>query len=275
VNKFRFSLSEVDKQINVPVKLDFDFTGQGDLISIFENDIIEQVINPIRNFETIKFAHKSVENDSSINYKFYFFDYSTNIQNTTFSNENLWTNSYNSTSNPDFTGQTFTDKEIYYTANSFRRSFFKLDFYDSKNTSDQKNYFTVILPTQQGKTIERNIGTDLLPQNVQVKIPNMSLDYIGDKEGFFIYFTEDINTIDIDTFYMSVKFFNAKIGEFVRFINKPQSSISTKFNFKKENNFYYKLIFDYQDKKYSIFNEDDQIIGTVENPINWYEYINP
>jgi hypothetical protein len=74
---------------------------------------------------------------------------------------------------------------------------------------------------------------------------------------------------------MSVKFFNAKIGEFVRFINKPQSSISTKFNFKKENNFYYKLIFDYQDKKYSIFNEDDQIIGTVENPINWYEYINP
>lgn len=275
MNKFRFTIGDLDKQVNVPVKLDFDFAGQGDLIDIFENDIIEQVINPITNFETIKFSHSTIDTDSSINYKFHFFDFSTPIQNTSFSDNNLWVTSYNSTTNPDFTGQTFTDKEIYYTSNSFRRSFFKLDFYDTKNSSDQKNYFTVILPTQQGKTVIRNIGTDLLPNNVDIKTPDFKLDYVGDKEGFFIYFTQDPKLINTDTFYMSVKFFNAKIGEFTRFINTPQSSISTKFNFKKEDIFYYKLIFDYEEQKYRILNNDDQIIGSEDYPINWYEYINP
>jgi len=277
VNKFRFTISDLDQQINIPVNIDFDLNGQEDLIKIFENDVIDKVINPIKNFETFKFTHNSIGDPpkSEINYIFNFFDYSQGITNTSFSDSDLWVNDYNSTTNPDFTGQSFTDKEIYYGANSFKKSFFKLDFYDSKNSSDQKNYFTIIIPTQQGGNVVRNIGTELVPNEVKIRIPNFKLDYVGDKEGFYIYFTEDLSLIPTNTFYMSVKFFNAKVGEFIRFLTSPQSIISTKFNFKKENYFYHKIQMDFQSLKYSIFNDQDQLIGSENNPINWYEYVNP
>jgi hypothetical protein len=42
--------------------------------------------------------------------------------------------------------------DIYYYVKPFTKSFFKLDFYDSKDAITQTNYFTVILPVQQGNT---------------------------------------------------------------------------------------------------------------------------
>ena len=44
------------------------------------------------------------------------------------------------------------EAEIYYNANSFKRSFFKLDLYDTTDSETQQLYLTIIIPTQQGKT---------------------------------------------------------------------------------------------------------------------------
>ena len=54
--------------------------------------------------------------------------------------------------NPNFTGTCFNEAEIYYNANSFKRSFFKLDLYDTIDSETQQIYLTIIIPTQQGKT---------------------------------------------------------------------------------------------------------------------------
>lgn len=277
MNKYKITISELDQQINIPIKIDYDFNGQEDLIAQYENDIAEKLINPIKDFETQRFSHSTIgiATETDINYNFHFFDYSKEINQTNYSDYVLWLNSYEFTTNPTYTGESFTKKEIYYNANSFKRSFFKLDFYDTKDSTSQKVYFTVIIPTHQGDTIEQDIGTELIPNIVNIKIPKFKLDYVGDKEGFFIYFTKNFDTNAIDTFYVSCKFFNAKIGQFQRFTNIPQSQMASKFNFRKEDVFYYKVKLDYENYKYSYFNENDNKIGNASNPINWYIYVNP
>ena len=57
--------------------------------------------------------------------------------------------------------------------------------------------------------------------------------------------------------------------------NKPQSLIASKFNFDKEEIFYYKIEFSPEDKNYKIFNIQNQRVGNLQNPINWYQYVNP
>ena len=106
-------------------------------------------------------------------------------------------------------------------------------------------------------------------------MPNFLLDYVGDKEGYFIYWLKNPNYIDIDKFYMSAKFFNAKTGQFVRMMNTRQSAISQKFNFESSKYFYYQVNMDYENYEYNVINTNTQNrVGTV-TPINWYEYVNP
>jgi hypothetical protein len=54
---------------------------------------------------------------------------------------------------------------------------------------------------------------------VSIKKPYFVLDYVGDKEGFFIYWLKKRTFLDIKTFYMTAKFYDAKKGIFVKMMN--------------------------------------------------------
>jgi hypothetical protein len=131
--------------------------------------------------------------------------------------------------------------------------------------------------------------TQMQRTQVQINRPKFVLDYIGDKEGFFIYWLKTIEFLAIDTFYMSAKFFNAKTGQFTKmmtgngtdpfdFTNGPQSDIpgigQAKFNFDNTQFFYYTVKLDYLTQTYQIFNTKNQRLGT-NIPIKWFEYVNP
>ena len=168
----------------------------------------------------------------------------------------------------------FNTKEIYYFSNSFTNSFFKLDFYDTPDPKNQTNYFTLILPTQQGFTT--SASTSPYTPDIQIKIPKFKLDFVGDKEGFFIYWLRNRSYLNIDTFYMTAKFFDAKIGVFVKMMNEPQSSLpqgSGRFNFSGSTYFYNKVVLDYDEKTYQVFDSTNLRIGGESRPIKWYEYI--
>lgn len=428
MNKYRLNFNSNDKYINIPIQIKTDLVGRDDLIDVYEEDVIEQVINPIEDFEVTRYAHKNwtYQGDfkTSIEYKFNFFDRSVSIDDATTSR---WISDYVFTENPNFTGTCFNEAEIYYTANSFKRSFFKLDFYDTIDSETQQIYLTVIIPTQQGKErlssttpfsgstgpisgptipvvlpdtspaggragssvvsksakvyndklneilvkneglknnqkkmnpgniayksqlqfeldevkrkaeetnketyggliIDRitpgpgdfgdggggggplfptgddgvtpidpdppgeggdvnpnpqGIGTGatpvltIAPPNVDIKLPDFVLDYIGDKEGYFIYWLKNPTYINIDTLYMGAKFFNAKTGQFIRMTNTPQSEISQKFNFDKSKMFYRKVYLDINNYEYEIKNVENDVREGIGNPINWYEYVNP
>jgi hypothetical protein len=259
--------------------MDGGTVGQNDLIDVYEDEVTEKIINRVQDFEVTRYTHKETEIfeelKTNINYKFHFFDRTEPVINTDVNDESKWLCDYSYTNDENFADISFTEKELYYYANSFKNSFFKLDFYDSKDIEDNKHYFTIILPTQQGVTRTADIGTPLLPKVVDIKTPDFNLDFIGDKEGYFIYWLKNPQNLNISDFYMSAKFFNAKNGQFTRFLNSPQSSIPKKHNFNKSKYYFYRVNIDYENYEYSVYDINTGNRRGNITPIKWYEYINP
>jgi hypothetical protein len=269
VNKFKIVKTSTDKYIDIPVEIKWDFYGRDDSIDEIQEDIIEKVIGKPKDFELARFENKQYPNtyESSVNYNFYFYNANINLINQSI--PSYWDISYNS--------EGFSDKDIYYTTKPFQKSFFKLDFYDTRDSKTQKNYFTVILFANQSLDELKEISVYL--PDVNVSVPKYKLDFVGaQKEGYFLYWLKSREFLNIDTFYMSAKFFNGSNGNFVKMMNKSQGSLSDKFGFNGEDYFYYKVKLDYSDYTYQIFDfsaGSDLRIGDSGNPINWYEYVNP
>jgi hypothetical protein len=265
-----------NKQLVIPIELTWDYLGLDQSIDEYEGEVIKKVTGQYGDFEVDRFAHAPTtitdpfgDNKyevTDIQYEFNF--YSGGSLNT----DTNWRNNYMS--------EGFTPTEIYYYTNNFSNSFFKLDLYDTPDEKRQTNYITLIIPTQQGLTMEAQMQRTL----VNIKRPYFVLDYVGDKEGFFIYWLKKRNFLDIDTFYMTAKFYDAKNGYFTKMMNMPQSSIvGDKFNFDSTQYFYYRVKLDYNKRNYQVFNlnphqtiysNNGDRAGAVV-PIKWYEYVNP
>jgi hypothetical protein len=275
-NYFRTTVKGNEEYINIPLEITFDMEGRGDMIREWEEEVIKDILNPINDFEVSKFAHKDyiIKNNlkTEINYEFNFFDYLTPPFNASITNWAI-----------DYENASFTDSEIYYFANSFKNSFFKLDFYDTNQTENQTNLLSIIIPTQQGLKEPGTIGPPLNQTAVEVKKPKFVLDYTGaDKEGFYVYWLKDKNYLNTTEFYVSAKFFNAKKGQFIRMVNEPQSGIVGlgKFNVDKTELFYYKYVLNYDTYDYEVYTFSNAIgnierVGSPTDPIKWYEYVNP
>ena len=266
----------INKELVIPIQLTWDYLGLDQSIDEYEADIINQVTGTYGDFEVTRFAHAPIaisdpySNNAfeitDIQYEFNF--YSGGSLSATTS----WRNNYMS--------EGFTPQEIYYYTNNFTNSFFKLDFYDNVDEKRQTNYITIIIPTQQGLTMD----TIMQRTPVKIKRPYFVLDYVGDKEGFFIYWLKKRNFLDIKTFFMTAKFYDAKNGYFTKMMNMPQSSIQgDKFTFDSTKYFYYRVELDYEKQNYQVFsmnpsqtlysNLGDRAGATI--PIKWYEYVNP
>jgi hypothetical protein len=272
VNKVTIVPNGIDKQINIPIKLTWDYLGLDMAIEEYETQVITEVIGVGRDFEINRFAHApdKTTNNTEINYEFYFYS------GGSIGDINNWKINY--------LGEGFTPKDLYYYTNNFANSFFKLDFYDNTDDKKQTNYLTIIIPTQQGL----KMSTQLQRVIVDVKKPKFVLDYVGDKEGFFVYWLKKREFLDIDTFYMSAKFYNAGTGQFTKMMTGkgtdildntegPQANFavgSDRYLFDNNTYFYYTVNLDYVNQTYQVINSNGQRLGTTI-PIKWFEYLNP
>jgi hypothetical protein len=277
VNKIQITQDGlINKELVIPIQLTWDYLGLDQSIDEYEANIIKEVTGTYGDFEVTRFAHAPISvsdpySDNAfeftdIQYEFNFFSGGSLSASTS------WRNNYIS--------EGFTPQEIYYYTNNFTNSFFKLDLYDNVDEKRQTNYITIIIPTQQGLTM------DAIMQRTPVKIkkPYFVLDYVGDKEGFFIYWLKKRNFLNLKTFFMTAKFYDAKNGYFTKMMNVPQSSIvGDKFTFDSSQYFYYRLELDYEKQNYQVFNMNPtqtlysnlggRAGATI--PIKWYEYVNP
>ena len=272
VNKFQIKQGGVtNKQINIPVQLQWDYLGMDLSIDEYEVKMIVEVIGKGRDFEVSRFAHApatGTTDNTEVNYEFYFYS------GGSLNDQSNW--------RLDYQSEGFTPQEIYYYRNNFANSFFKLDLYDTPDEKKQTNYVTIILPTQQGLTMEAQMQRTL----VNIKKPKFVLDYIGDKDGFFIYWLKKRTFLNIDTFYMSAKFYDAKVGQFKTMMtgrdsnpldltNGPQYNlVGNKYAFDNTQYFYYTVKLNYRTLAYEVLNTYGQRLGT-NIPIKWYEYVNP
>jgi hypothetical protein len=266
-NKIKILKTDLDQFVNVPVNMQWDFMGRDDSISEYETDVLRRVIGLPIDFEIAKFDHNVFPNmDSAINYEFYFYDDLQSITANTVNPAN-WGITY--------LNNGFSAEEIYFYSKPFTKSFFKLDLYDTTEERTQQIYLSIILPVQQGQT--QTVSLSPLTPPVEIKKPKMNLDYIGDKEGFAIYWLRYRDFIDIDTFFMTAKFFDARLGVFKQMTNTVQASITpNKFNFNNADYFYYRVDLNYNDKTYEVFSiPTNQRIGDSVTPIKFFEYVNP
>jgi hypothetical protein len=274
VNKVTIVPDGANKQINIPVRLTWDYLGLDMAIDEYESQVVTEVVGVGRDFEVSRFAHEpatGTTDNTEVNYEFYFYSGGSLDEITS------W--------NIDYMSEGFTPQDLYYFNNNFSNSFFKLDLYDTPDEKRQTNYLTIIIPTQQGLKMDTQMQRNV----VSVKKPKFILDYVGDKEGFFIYWLKKRTFLNIDTFYMTAKFYNAKTGQFTKMMTGrgtdpldntkgPQSDInpgtSNKYLFDNTQYFYYTVKLDYQKQTYQVLNTFGQRLGT-NIPIKWYEYVNP
>lgn len=265
-NKYYFTIPTEDRALEIPLEIKWDFGGRTDSIELYEEEVIKDIIGVATDFEILRFSHKEYSPNQSTNIKYDFYFYSGNPVTVTASTSSNWVTSY--------LAEGFGSEEIYYYNKPFTKSFFKLDFYDTPNIKTQINYFTVIIPVQQGG-FENSSISPLVPfNNVLIRKPSYKLDFVGDKEGFFLYWLRKTEFLDIKTFYMSAKFFDGRLGVFVKLMNEPQSSLPNKFVFEGERYFFNKVVLDSDKNTYEVFDYLNVRIGT-SSPIKWYEYVNP
>jgi hypothetical protein len=254
VNKIKITEKLSDKNILIPLDIKWDYLNREDSVNVLATDIITEIIGSPTDYEVERYSKETMNIngtfDSSVEYNFNFFK-----------SGNTWVNSF-------IESNKFTFLEIYNEYNSFKNSFFKIDLYDTLDPTSQKNYLTIILQSEYQETPYYDSAYD---KTFDLKIPKYILDFYGDKQGYFIYWYKNNSVVNINKFYMTAKYFDAKTGNFIQFTNTPQSNFSVKTKIPNDI-YYYEVNINYNTYKYSI-NKVGQT--TKLSKLYWYEYINP
>jgi hypothetical protein len=186
--------------INIPINMEYQFIDQSELLEqVFVPTEIEKAINPILDYEKVRFSPKNTGSDINI------IRYNLNLDGKT---------TYESIG--------FTDEDIKYGKENFKQTYLNLNFYDTDNPLDQNlisniTLFSLLKPTdlyQSGAT--SNYGT-VKPSSeifLNFDIENPIKNPRGFAEGFYIYdYKDELNIGDIKYLYMRGSFKNAKTGK--------------------------------------------------------------
>ena len=294
------------KSLNIPISLEtkFDITGQEDLIEKFSDDVLQDIINPVKDYEVSKFIHnycdeedENCENpgDNGLYIAASFIDKS--------GNSPFWIDEYYP--------QEFNKEELVLFSNAVKNSFFKLDFFDTTSRERQKLQLTKIIPMYLSNLAfydvdydgiadyeddmvdidgdgddDNTAGNDdygdrfessrlLKPtQTGTYIVPNLYSNNVKNNEISDLFVFKSLETKPFNEFYMSCRFFNAKTGGVVRMTN--DALIDSGINPKKD--FYYKVKLDRQKLTYEIYEysdgvEGDRVGDSEDNPLMFYQML--
>tara|TARA_R110000824_G_scaffold137684_7_gene302279 strand:- start:6438 stop:7373 length:936 start_codon:yes stop_codon:yes gene_type:complete len=217
VNRINIKASTSDKSITIPIGHTFDEIGQEELIRTWEEVELQDNINVIQDYETTRYAYKNIISGNTISYEFKFWDSAT------------------STYEDNFNVLGFLNKDLAKPKKAFTRSFFKFDFYDSPWRKEQKIMFTSMMPLNN--CIKEEVGVDPVEDPIEyfsqiaanslqsptygVYVPRVFLGPLkGYSENYYIQWLKDRELLEMDTFYMSCKFYNGKTGKVTNMINE-------------------------------------------------------
>lgn len=254
--------------------------GWTDSAQQMEQEILYDIINPTENYETIRYIHSP---------------YSvTSTSGTTFTQTDIWYNFYflNNAGvyNQNYESVDITLKENAKMLRQSTESFFRLEFYKTSNDNapNQTNRRLVfsknlILPLGEKVYFTGTPSGSTLPLNDFVFLPVFTgSNYRNTENMYFFWFLDDTpfseTNITGNTFYMTAKFYNAKTGQFIKMMNECQCNFTSQTdiqNFDVIKYFYYRVVLDYTNISYRVFDiTSNQRVGST-TPIKWYEYVGP
>ena len=267
-----------DRNIIINTEQDFQTDlGWQENLTQFEDEVLKDIINPVENYETVRFIHKPYSGSTLPNnlthtdiwFQFYFLSGSTYVQNY------------------ETIGITNRENEMMLrqsTESFFRLEFFKTplisgDTYEGPTRKNRRLVFTKNLSLPVGEKFFYTTTNS----GYYIHIPVFMGSNYKNKENMYLFWFEDetvleetelIGTDTSNTFFMTAKFYNAKDGSILDFTNRV---LTTGTTIDEKNDMYYQVDFDLTGKTYEIFKytggTKGSKVGTsgLGNSINFYE----
>lgn len=228
VRKYKLNIGNSGpKNIKIPLNLDYNSVGQSEAVNAeFVKDEVENSINPIIDYEQTKYKPKLSDGTlvNDLRYNLIFLDGNKNLlEPKTF-----------------YSDIGFNDDDIKFRKNRFKKSFLRLNFYDSDRLTNQnlvsiitlfnKIYTTDLIDYNVGSSNESPIGggTPKPASSIPVRfiLDDPMLKPKGNNEGFNIYYNKSIvkkNDAIPKELYMRAEYNNASTGESSRFITTTET----------------------------------------------------
>jgi hypothetical protein len=179
-----------------------------------EEQILSEIINPIENYETVRYIHKP---------------YDTTVSGLTFSQTDIWFSFYflnsGSTYVNDYEPTGLSNRENALMLKQTVKSFFRLEFFKTPNgvKPDRTNRKLVFAKNLSLPLGEKYFHTDF---NDYIFLPVFMGSNYRNKENMYLFWFQDESpfsgtTITGNTFWMTAKFYNAEDGSISDFVNKP------------------------------------------------------
>lgn len=226
----------------------------------FEQETLKQIINPVQNFETVRYVHSGYTSNLGVNqndlwYYFYFSNFSGGTDNGL---------------NYEFVGLSSEENSKLLRSNN--TSFFRLEFYkvpegENPNSNNRKLVFTKHLPIPMGEKVFYR------PINQEIFVPVFMGSNDRNKENMNLYWFQDGSvlegtTLSGNTFYLAIKYYNTIDGTSIPFLNKPKNVLSP---IDEEEDIYRRVEFNQDNYTYVIYSgiTTDNRGGTI-SPIKSY-----
>jgi hypothetical protein len=269
--------------INLVLNVETDFLtnlGSEENLQQFEGEVLDEILNPIENYEVIRFIHEPY-----------------NISGTTITQSDIWFYFYfltGSTYVQDYVPQGISSRENELMLKQSTDSFFRLEFYKTPHIlNNNGQVIGYESPTRVNRKLvfSRNLALPLGEKmfyntlNGYIHLPVFNGNNYRNKENMYLFWfeQEDVfvetnlsGTPSSNTFFMTAKFYNAKNGNIVDFTN---SGFTQSHEVIEESDMYYQVDIDRINHTYQISNYNGTIkgsrVGTVSgttiNAVKFYE----
>lgn len=263
-----------DTDLNIILNTETDFQtnlGWEENLKEFETEVLNDIINPIENYETVRYIHKPYLSDGVAQTDIWFYFY--------FLSDGTYTQ--------DYTPQGISSRENENMLKQATESFFRLEFFKTPGTVSG-NVLTCEPPTRQNrklifaKNLSLPLGEKMFynPLNGYIHLPVFRGSNYSNKENMYFFWFQDESvltetnlsgTTTGNTFFMTAKFYNAKDGTILDFAN---DCYSTGHTITEQNDMYYQVDIDKRDYSYRVFSFNGtkgSQKGITNTPIKFYE----
>jgi hypothetical protein len=272
---------KTNEDLNIILNKEVDFqtnAGWEESLIAYEDELLLKVLNPIENYETVRYIHKpyisSGITQTDIWFYFYFID-----------GNNTYVNGL------DYNLIGITSQENEHMLKQSTESFFRLEFFKTPGVVIN-DVLTCEPPSRMNRKLvfAKNLSLPLGEKyfysvlNGYVHLPVFQGSNYENKENMYFFWFADESVLTEtnlsgsttgNTFFMTAKFFDANDGQILDFIN---SGHTTSYNITEEKDMYYQIDFDNFDRTYQIYKYTGTTklgrVGTgntVSNSILFYE----
>ena len=267
-----------DTDLNLLLNTETDFQtnlGWEESLKEFETEILSDIINPIENYETVRYIHKpytsSGVTQTDIWFYFYFQSGGTYVQ--------------------DYTPQGISSQENEHMLKQATESFFRLEFFKTPGTVSGTT-LTCEPPTRQNrklifaKNLSLPLGEKMFynPLNGYIHLPVFRGSNYSNKENMYFFWFQDESvltetnlsgTTTGNTFFMTAKFYNAKEGTILDFTNDAFSTSYSATGITESTDMYYQVDINKTDYSYQVYFYNGVVkceeVGLTNKPIMFFE----